>query len=415
MEISSGINTRAKVFSLCLGIDRSAVDGDVAACAQSARVIAGRACCNPAAVDGDAAREYGVAVISAGVDVQRAAARRLAVEGQRGFVIAVITQTALISDVERAGAAADVHLAVVGEYDVIPALAHHDGIGIVQRPVGHVPARREAGLAAGEQGVGRDRIRRDGLLHAVRVDVVHGNLRKRRRHGDGIRGHGEGIGVVVGNLVLFLRAVHLQRCQFIARVGLDGQGDGVVLRGIVYAGLGRHAAVFAGLDDDVRRGEGDVREVICVAGDVAGIIHLARRVVQVLAGLDGDGLVFPGIHIIAVGFDAVGGIRPAEGDVAVGRVEALTVFAGRGHVAAGDADVADAADGIGLTCADGVHRTAADSKAILAADAISVLPRCGGVHRTARDRDGRLSSAYRKGDNAIAAPGRDAAPGDGNG
>ena len=229
------------------------------------------------------------------------------------------------------------------------------------------------------------------------------------------RGHGEGIGVVVGNLVLFLRAVHLQRCQFIARVGLDGQGDGVVLRGIVYAGLGRHAAVFAGLDDDVRRGEGDVREVICVAGDVAGIIHLARRVVQVLAGLDGEGLVIPGIHIIAVGFDAVGGIRPAEGDVAVGRVEALTVFAGRGHVAAGDADVADAADGIGLTCAGGVHRAAGDGKAMLAADAISVLRRGGGVHRAARDRDGRLSSAYRKGDNAIAAPGRDAAPGDGNG
>ena len=313
VEVSIGINTTAIViFSFCLGIDRSAVDGDVAtACAQSARVIAGRACCNPAAVDGDAAREYGVAVIAAGVDVQRAAARRLAVEGQRGFVIAVITQTALITEVERAGAAADVHLAVVGEYDVITARAHHNGIAIADRPVGHVPPRREAGLPALEEGEAVA-----GHRLAVRAHIADLPL--------GVEGLFAGGALVDSGRLRCKRrvAVPAEEGQVVAGFGGGGQRDGVrdgvgrcilvfdvvgAVRGVdVGDGVGHRAERRRDGDGYGGHGEGPLVRVVARAlGEFGrfrlfalGIAHSQavrrQRVARRRSDGEGDGLVLAG-------------------------------------------------------------------------------------------------------------------------
>ena len=182
--------------------------------------------------------------------------------------------------------------------DLVAVQIEGDGLatGHDQRPVGFIGhdvavARQRA--RAEPYGIvlaGQRRVAARGQQALQQRPAAHA---ERRRHGDGIRGHGEGI---LRRVCLVLRGrdglrriipVGVRHGQGIRRllvacVGRDGQCDGVVLGRVVFAGFGRHAAVLAGLDDDVRRGEGDVLQVVDLIRDVAGI-EAAVAAAEILA------------------------------------------------------------------------------------------------------------------------------------
>ena len=209
------------------------------------------------------------------------------------------------------------HHAPVREDQVdVGAVAEGQARFIADLAVGHVPAagQGDRGLAAGEHGVGRDLRGGDGLLVAVLVDILHGNLFERRRDGDGVRGHGESavrhvhvvaVRVGDGDFVQLVPVVRLGRQRdSVAFLGQRGRLNGSV-RGRCYGdgiGAGGHELLVRDLADLIRRQRAGVEVLRAVA----------VRVFQVLAIGDLQRAAIP--QLIAAGFDEVAVVRPAEGD-----------------------------------------------------------------------------------------------------